>query len=111
MPRSIRPTALMFILVVLTTLTSCAAGDARFTAEAPAGFWLGLWHGAISCITLIIQIFSDTVRVYEVDNTGGWYDFGFLLGVTMFWGGSSKANPIRRRRARRDRDRDLCRED
>ena len=64
----------------------CAAGSPQFTSEAPAGFWLGIWHGLISFVTLVIGIFNDHVRVYEVDNTGGWYDFGFLIGVTMLWG-------------------------
>ena len=73
-------------------ITSCTAGDPQFTAEAPAGFWMGLWHGIISFITLVIGIFSDSVRVYEVDNTGGWYDFGFLIGATCCWGGSAARN-------------------
>jgi hypothetical protein len=68
-------------------LTSCAAGDVQFTAETPAGFWYGLWHGVISFISLIIHLFNETVMVYEANNTGGWYDFGFLLGVIFIWGG------------------------
>ena len=27
-----------------------------------------------------------------MNNTGGWYDFGFLMGVISIWGGSSHAN-------------------
>lgn len=70
-------------------LYSCAGGDAQFTPESPAGFWYGLWHGVISIISLIIHIFNNNVFVYEVNNTGGWYDFGFLLGVICIWGGGS----------------------
>lgn len=88
-------------------LAACAAGDARFTADAPAGFWVGLWHGAISWITLVIGIFSDTVRVYELHNTGGWYDFGFLFGAITFWGGGSRAY---RGDARSRRERQECAE-
>jgi len=68
---------------------NCAAGDVKFTAEEPANFWLGLWHGAIAGIAFIVSLFSDTVRVYEINNNGGWYDFGFLFGVIAIWGGSS----------------------
>ena len=68
-------------------LMSCAAGDAQFAAESPAGFVYGLWHGIISFITLIIHLFNDAVMVYEKNNTGGWYDFGFLIGVAGVWGG------------------------
>ena len=79
---------LIFIPVVLL-LTSCTAGDVQFTEVSPAGFWYGLWHGIISFITLFIHIFNDSITVYEVNNTGGWYDFGFLVGVISVWGGGS----------------------
>jgi hypothetical protein len=86
-----RRTGWLTLLVAISAvvLAGCAAGDPRFTPDVPAGFWTGLWHGLISCITLIVGIFADGVRVYEIDNTGGWYDFGFLLGVAMAWGGGS----------------------
>jgi hypothetical protein len=67
---------------------SCTAGDERFTTEAPAGFWYGLWHGIIVVISFIISLFSDTVRVYELNNNGAWYDFGFVLGIIFIGGGS-----------------------
>jgi hypothetical protein len=85
-------------------LAGCAAGDTRFSPDQLAGFWAGLWHGMISGITLIIGIFSDTVRVYEVDNTGGWYDFGFLIGVTSFWGGGSTTVHRARTKTRRQQE-------
>jgi hypothetical protein len=71
-------------------LVGCAPGNERFAAESPAGFFWGLWHGAISMITLVVGIFSDSVSVYEAQNTGGWYDFGFLLGVAAAWGGGGR---------------------
>jgi hypothetical protein len=52
----------------------------------PAGFWAGLWHGLICGVTFIISLFTDTVRMYEVNNTGGWYDFGFLFGAMIVLG-------------------------
>lgn len=76
---------LLFSFVLF--LTSCTAGDAQFTEQDPAGFFYGLWHGVISFITLIIHVFNDGVLVYESINSGGWYDFGFLVGVTSIWGG------------------------
>jgi hypothetical protein len=84
----------LFFMVVplILLLTSCSAGNARFTQEAPAGFWWGLWHGIISVISLMIHIFNEHVVVYEIDNTGGWYDFGFLLGVILVWGGGCHAS-------------------
>ena len=80
---------LLFLIYLIILLSSCTAGDAQFTPESPAGFWYGLWHGIISVVSLIIHIFNNNVFVYEINNTGGWYDFGFLLGVMCIWGGGS----------------------
>ncbi|MFW2371788.1 MAG: hypothetical protein ACN4GM_01605 [Gammaproteobacteria bacterium] len=80
---------LIILSPFLLLLTSCAAGDAQFTPDSLAGFWYGLWHGVISFISMIIHIFNDHVMVYEINNTGGWYDFGFLIGVISIWGGGS----------------------
>ena len=80
---------LIYLIPILFLLTSCAAGNNQFTADAPAGFWYGLWHGIISFIALIIHLFNESVLVYEVNNTGGWYDFGFILGVSTIWGGGT----------------------
>ncbi len=98
---------LAVLMISAALLSGCAAGTARFSVEQPAGFWAGLWHGAISAITLVIHIFDHGVRVYEVNNTGGWYDLGFLLGVICIWGGSSTvgcASAKRRRREDREWD-------
>lgn len=83
---------LFLLLLALALLSSCAAGHSDFTATSPAGFWYGLWHGMISVLALVIHLFNDSVRVYEVNNTGGWYDFGFLLGIVAVWSGGSQAS-------------------
>lgn len=91
------------LAVGLVLLGGCAAGTERFSAEQPAGFWAGLWHGAISVIALIVHIFNPAIRVYEIQNTGGWYDFGFLLGAVCVWGGGSTAGCVRSKR-RKEKD-------
>lgn len=35
-------------LLAMLALAGCTAGGGRYAAEAPAGFWAGLWHGMIS---------------------------------------------------------------
>jgi hypothetical protein len=65
-----------------------------------AGFWMGLWHGFILLFTFIISLFNDSVRVYDVHNSGHLYDLGFIMGVMMFGGGGCGTR--RKRRARRD---------
>lgn len=94
----------LLLLLPLFLFSACTAGDAQFVQGEPAGFWYGLWHGMIAFVTLIIHIFNPDVAVYEVHNTGGWYDFGFLLGVIMVWGGSSHVSC--RSSAKRKRDKE-----
>ncbi len=60
----------------------------------PAGFWAGLWHGLISPVTFIVSLFSRKVRIYETNNRGRLYDFGFIIGVSAaFGGGASQTVP------------------
>lgn len=54
----------------------------KLPGVSPAGFWAGLWHGLLIGITFIVSLFNDGVRIYETNNSGRWYDFGFLLGAT-----------------------------
>ena len=53
----------------------------KLTDAKPAGFWAGLWHGLIAPITFIVSLFTPKVRIYETNNKGLWYDFGFLIGL------------------------------
>ncbi len=83
----------------LLLLASCAAGpNAAATSDAgTAGFWLGLWQGFITPATFVISLFTDNVSIYEVDNNGNWYDFGFVIGLGLIWGGGSGAKSASRR--------------
>jgi hypothetical protein len=49
----------------------------------PAGVGLGIWHGVISPVTLIVSFFNPHVQMYEVHNDGSPYNAGFLLGVAI----------------------------
>lgn len=48
------------------------------------GFWGGLWHGMIAPFAFIGGLFSDDISVWAVNNNGGWYTFGFILGIGGF---------------------------
>jgi hypothetical protein len=48
---------------------------------------MGLWHGFIAPITFFISLFSDNVNIYEVHNSGNWYDFGFVVGAGLLLSG------------------------
>ena len=56
----------------------------------PADFWAGLWHGIILPITFIIRLFNPDVGIYEINNNGKWYDFGFFLGCSASFGGGTR---------------------
>lgn len=58
----------------------------------PYGFWGGLWHGIVAPFSFIGSLFSDHIAVYAVNNNGRWYDFGFVLGAGILFGGGSKAS-------------------
>ena len=86
-------------LAALLALSACAAtqaGDA--VAPQAAGFWLGLWHGFIFPIAWIVSLFMDDVAIYAVPNNGGWYDFGYFLGIVVFGVGAKKSHTVTRDR-------------
>jgi hypothetical protein len=83
----------LILALLALLLTACAAGvnpavDVATEGGVTAGFWLGLWHGIIAPVTFIISLFTDNVSIYEVHNTGNWYDFGFVLGAGILFGGA-----------------------
>ena len=90
----------LFTLLLVVT-AGCAPGPNNL-ANTPneqgsvAGFWQGLWHGIIAPVTFIVSLFSVNVHMYEVHNNGGWYNFGFLLGMVIILGGGSGGAAARR---------------
>ena len=84
------------LIVLILTAISCAPGNVKYEAK-PAGFWAGLWHGLICVVTFIIGLFTDKVTMYEVNNSGNWYNFGFILGVMIIFGGGSGSSCKRKK--------------
>jgi hypothetical protein len=91
--RRVRALALLSFLA----LTACAATQAT-DAVAPTapGFLLGLWHGFIFPVAWIVSLFAPKVAVYAVPNDGGWYDFGYFLGIVVFGVGARKTHVVTR---------------
>ena len=85
----------IFLLgLMLFLITGCAhsmALDACIDNDL-YGFWGGLWHGIISPFSFVLSLFKDDIALYAVNNTGGWYDFGFVLGAGILFGGGGKAS-------------------
>lgn len=83
----------VIILVAVLALQSCApAIDAASCLDGKTyGFWWGLLHGVISPIAFVISIFDESTAIYAINNSGTWYDLGFLLGAGASLGGGSRA--------------------
>ena len=75
--------------------TACAASQAAgAVAPGAPGFWLGLWHGFIFPLAWLVSLFAPNIAVYAVPNNGGWYDFGFFLGIVVFGVGARGGHRI-----------------
>ena len=82
------------LVLAAVVLASCAAGPnvaAGVGGPELAGFWLGVWHGVISPVTFVVSLFNDSVNIYEVHNSGHWYDFGFMIGISMVFSGAASS--------------------
>jgi hypothetical protein len=80
-------------------LAGCAAAQSAAAVQPQApGFLLGLWHGFIFPVAWIVSLFMPDVSVYAVPNNGGWYDFGYFVGIVFLGVGARKSVQIQGRR-------------
>ncbi|MCX7785829.1 MAG: hypothetical protein N2201_06370 [candidate division WOR-3 bacterium] len=90
---------IILIIVVLIAL-NCAPGNYRWNPNVegskPANFWAGLWHGIIIIITFVVSLFTNTVKIYEVNNVGWAYNLGYILGVLISIGGGFRYTKTRK---------------
>ena len=89
-----RPRYLVLFAAALA-LSACAATQ-QSDAVAPGapGFLLGLWHGFIFPVAWVVSLFFKNVAIYAVPNNGGWYDFGYFLGIVVFGVGARKGTRV-----------------
>ncbi len=84
----------VLVLFALFVFSSCA--DVQQVEACKTGhtygFWGGLWHGIIAPVSFVGSLFIDDIAVWAVNNNGGWYTFGFLIGVGSLGFGGSKAS-------------------
>jgi hypothetical protein len=96
-------TKILLFIALVVVLASCAVPVHIDTCVAGArvyGFWNGLWHGMTAGISFIGSLINpEKYVVYAVNNNGGWYNFGFLLGV----GGALGSGGVSFRGSRRKR--------
>ncbi|PKN79242.1 MAG: hypothetical protein CVU48_05835 [Candidatus Cloacimonetes bacterium HGW-Cloacimonetes-1] len=92
-------TMIVTVLVVCFLFTACAPGTQHF--ESPnhqAGFFMGIWHGWIAPVSLIWGLFDSGIRVYEVNNRGWLYDFGFYIAIIGGFGGLALSRNKKKRK-------------
>jgi hypothetical protein len=56
----------------------------KLQGARPAGFLGGLWHGLTAVIAFMLSVSTAKVSVWETNNNGRWYEFGFLIGIGAF---------------------------
>lgn len=83
------------IVLVAFLFTGCADVSPHVETcitSSPYGFWGGLWHGMIAVFAFIGSLFTDDIAIYAYNNNGGWYDFGFVLGIGALGISATKAS-------------------
>jgi hypothetical protein len=89
-----KPIAKAAVLALpLFLLAACAAGGPESQQASHGGaislLLLGLWHGIISPVTLLVEIAHKflpsvvpwSIRLYETKANSVFYDIGFYLGL------------------------------
>jgi len=82
----------LYFMLVAVLFTGCADVSPHvetFITSNPYGFWSGLWHGMIIPLSWIGSLFYDDIAIYAYNNNGGWYNFGFVLGIGGLSSGST----------------------
>lgn len=85
-----------FAILLPALLAACATqvSSAVQHAASTPGFLLGLWHGFIFPVAWVLSLFMPEVAVYAVPNDGGWYDFGYFLGIVVFGVGARRTRTV-----------------
>lgn len=98
-PKISKMKKLLFISVLVLTavfvFSSCATQSVANMGDLP-GFLKGMFHGFIILFSFILSLFTD-YEIYAFPNAGGWYNFGYLLGVMFFFGGGGAGAKCKRK--------------
>ena len=92
---------ILMLVMAMLLLSGCVPGDGSKNPDDPAGFFSGVWHGWIAPFSLIYSLFNSRIGIYEVYNTGFWYDLGYYMAIVSGFGSLSLA---RRKGRREDRE-------
>ena len=79
-------------VAALALLAGCATQTSAAVAPSAPGLGWGLLHGVIAPFAFVASLFRPDIAIYAVPNNGGWYDFGFILGIFVLGGGGASAS-------------------
>lgn len=79
----------ILLIILLFVLTGCMASVTPAFESNPAGFFIGIWHGWLAPLSLVLQIFNPQHSIFEINNTGFGYEIGFYMAVISGFGGLS----------------------
>ena len=82
------------LILPILALTACADQAATAVAPDAPGFLYGVWHGFIFPVAWVVSLFDSDAAVYAVPNNGGWYDFGYFIGVVFLGVGARKTRVV-----------------
>jgi len=98
------PLRLATVAALIIALAACVAREAESAVVPGApGFWLGIWHGFIFPVAWFASLFVPDFAIYAVPNNGGWYDFGYFIGVVFLGVGSNRTRTVYINRRERGR--------
>ena len=81
-------------LAALMLLAACATQVSTGVSPQAPGFLLGLWHGFIFPVAWFLSLILPDIAIYAVPNNGGWYDFGYFLGIVVFGVGANRGRKV-----------------
>jgi len=88
-------------LAPLLLLGACAHQVADAVKPGAPGFLNGLLDGFLFPVAWIVSLFVPSVAIYAVPNNGGWYDFGYFIGVCFLGVGANRTRTVYVERPRR----------
>lgn len=78
--------SLLILLVFIPLITFAYSGADDY------GFFWGIWHGVTLFFRVFIYIFNSDTIIFAYNNTGIGYNFGYMFGVAIAFGGAASAN-------------------
>lgn len=82
------------LLASALALDGCARQMTGAVAPDAPGFLLGVWHGFIFPVAWVLSLLVPDIAVYAVPNDGGWYDFGYFLGIVFLGVGANRTRTV-----------------